>query len=168
MIVGYTSLSSPREKADISFEIKKKRKMFFVCSSILFSFLFDSTSSNFLFRWSITGLTLKPLSVLSSYILSAKWRFWSISQKRFRIIVFWIILFPIKLSTLQHSAIGNKGTWFLFVSFCLLYPFPWLFILLFIWLFWFFIVSYHVNVCFRSSQWSVQCNISWQDLFICN
>ena len=62
----------------------------------------------FEFSWCITGLILKALSVLWSFLLSAKCRFWRISQKRFRIIVFWIPLLPIRLSTLQYSAIvGN-------------------------------------------------------------
>ena len=81
---------------------------FTMCSSMLSSLSFDSTSENFEFRSSITGLILKALSVLSSFLLSAKCRFWRISQKRFPIIVFWIPWLPIRLSTLQYSAIvGN-------------------------------------------------------------
>ena len=54
------------------------------------------------FRWSITGLILKALSVLSSFLLSAKCRFWKIWQKWFPIIVFWTpsLLIRLSLSTL--------------------------------------------------------------------
>ena len=68
-------------------------------------------SENIEFRWSITGFILKASSVLLSFLLSAKcrfWRFWKISQERFRIIVLWIPSLPIRLSSLQYSAIvGN-------------------------------------------------------------
>ena len=39
---------------------------------------------------SLASLVLKALSVWSSFLLSAKWRFWRISQKQFWITVFWI------------------------------------------------------------------------------
>ena len=81
---------------------------FTMCSSMLCSQSFDITSENFEFGWSITGLILKALSVLSSFLLSAKCSFLRISQKRFRIIVFWIPSLPIRLSTLQNSAIVGK------------------------------------------------------------
>ena len=56
-----------------------------LCSSMLCSLSFEVTSENFEFRWSITGLILKALSVLLSFLLSAKCRFWRISEKPFRI-----------------------------------------------------------------------------------
>ena len=82
---------------------------FSMCSSMICSLSFDSTSENFEFTWSFNGLILKALSVLSLFLLSAKWRFWRISQKRFHIIVFWIPSLQIWLSTLQYSAMmGNS------------------------------------------------------------
>ena len=79
-----------------------------MCLSVLCSLSFDSTSENFEFRWSITDSILKALSVLLSFLLSAKCRFWRISQKRFQITVFWIRSLKIRLSTLQYSPIlGN-------------------------------------------------------------
>ena len=51
---------------------------------------------------------MKVLSVFSSFLLSAKCRFWRISQKQFWINVFQIPSLPIKLSTLQYSAIVNN------------------------------------------------------------
>ena len=51
-----------------------------MCLSVLCSLSFDSTSENFEFRWSITDSILKALSVLLSFLLSAKCRFWRISQ----------------------------------------------------------------------------------------
>ena len=81
---------------------------FTMCSSMLCSRLFNSTSGNFEFRWPITGLILKTLPVSKSFLLSAKCRFWRISQKRFRVIEFWISSLLIRLSTLQYQAImGN-------------------------------------------------------------
>ena len=69
---------------------------------------YHSISKNFKFRWSITGLILKALSLLSSFLLFAKCRFWKISQNQFQIIVFWIPPLPIRLFTLQYSEImGN-------------------------------------------------------------
>ena len=78
---------------------------FTMCSSMLFLLSFDSTSDSFKFRWSITSLILKPWSVLSSFLLSAKCRFWRISQKHFRIIAVWIPSLPIKFFTLRYSTI---------------------------------------------------------------
>ena len=63
---------------------------------MLCSLSFKSTSENFEFRWSITGFILKALSVLSSFLLSAKCRFC--------VIVFWILSLSIRLSALQYSA----------------------------------------------------------------
>ena len=56
-------------------------------SSMLWSLSFDSTSENFEFRWSITGLILKAFSLLLSFLLSAKYRFSRILQKQFQISV---------------------------------------------------------------------------------
>ena len=41
------------------------------CSSMLWSLSFNSATENFEFRWSIAGLILKALSVLSSFLVSA-------------------------------------------------------------------------------------------------
>ena len=55
---------------------------------MLFSLSFDSTSENLEFSWPITGLILKALkSLLLSFLLSAKYRFWRTPEKRFPIIV---------------------------------------------------------------------------------
>ena len=78
---------------------------FTMCLSMLCSLLFDSTLEIFEFRWSITGLILRALSVLSFSLLPAKCRFWRISEKRFRIILFWMPSLPIRLSIFQCSAI---------------------------------------------------------------
>ena len=59
---------------------------FTMCSSILCSLSFNSTSGKFKFRWPITSHILKVISILSFFMLSGKCRFWRISQKRFRII----------------------------------------------------------------------------------
>ena len=72
---------------------------FTMCSSMLCSLSFDSTSETFEFRWSI--IILKVCKSL----LSAKCRSWRILQKWFRIIVFWIPSLPIRLSTHQYTAI---------------------------------------------------------------
>ena len=76
---------------------------FIMCSSMLCPLSFDSTLENFEFRWSIAGLILKALSLLLCFLLSAKCRIWRISQKRCRIIVFWIPSLQIRLSSLQYS-----------------------------------------------------------------
>ena len=76
---------------------------FTVCSSILCSLPFDSTSENFEFRWSITGLILKSFYVLLSFLLSAKCRFWRISQKLIHCILNTVITYQIVF--FQYSAI---------------------------------------------------------------
>ena len=81
---------------------------FTMSSSMLCSLSFDSTSENFEFRWSVIGRSDLESLVCFIVLSVAKCRFWRISQKRFRIIVFWIPSLPIRLSTLQYSAIvGN-------------------------------------------------------------
>ena len=77
----------------IYFFIPERPLNFTICLLILCSLSFGSTSANFLFRWSITGLTLKPLSVLSS------------NHRYCLHIEFWMTLFPIRLSTLQYFSI---------------------------------------------------------------
>ena len=95
---------------------------FTMCSSMHCSLSFNSTSKHFKFRWSITGLILKFLSVLSSFVLSAKYRFWKMSQKCFRVIVFWISSLPMRLSTLQYWYIGYSRKCFqFFVGKCEVY-----------------------------------------------
>ena len=70
-----------------------------------YQYMFDE---NFKISSSITGLILKVLSVLLSFLLSTKCRFWRISQKRFQIVVFWIPSLPIRLPARQNSVIvGN-------------------------------------------------------------